>query len=780
MLMFRILKKEFLRKKMITVVLFSFITLSALLASSGAALIVELSNSLNSLFSASNAPHFVQMHSGDPEQLKIDRWSASNSMVKEQQTVEMITIDGSDLYLGESQHSEENSIMDISFVTQNRSFDLLLDQANNIIDLSSGEIAVPIYYMQQKSMKIGDIVRLTNKTSDIKFTVAAFIRDAQMNPSIVHSKRFLVSKSDYSLIEKHFHEKEYLIEFLLHDLSRVGDFSKAYLSSGLPGKGPSVDYNLFKVLNGLTDGIVSGVIIILSFLLMIIAILCLRFTILSSIEEDYKEIGVLKAIGISKYGIRKIYLFKYAVMGILASLSGYLISLLLNQFLTANILMYIGSAPESFEQQLIPLTAAGFISLIVILSCMIILRRFNRITAVEALRSGRRGDSLKISKLMNLKNSRISSVNIFMGIRDVLQRFRMFALLCFVFFFCTSFTIIPVNFLNTIKSTAFISYMGIGKSDIRIDLRQTDNIAERFDTVVNHVKGDRDVKRFSPKVTSRFTMINNDGAAENINIETGDFSVFPLDYLEGGAPEKENEISLSYLNKKEMDKNIGDRLVLMINGNRKEMEICGIYQDVTNGGKTAKALLPFNKDAVLWYTVSLDLKPGVDAAEKVLEYSDSFYPARITELEGYLKQTLGNTIEQIRKITIVSIAVGLSVAVLITSLFLKMLIAGDTAQIAIMKSLGFSLSHIRIQYLTRSLLLLMSGIVLGTIFSNTAGQDIISMIWSFMGASQIRFVIDPVQSYVIIPLLLIVCVTVTTVISIAGIKNSSISEIVAE
>jgi len=141
---------------------------------------------------------------------------------------------------------------------------------------------------------------------------------------------------------------------------------------------------------------------------------------------------------------------------------------------------------------------------------------------------------------------------------------------------------------------------------------------------------------------------------------------------------------------------------------------------------------------------------------------------------------LGNTIEQIRKVTIVSIAVGLSVSVLITSLFLKMLIAGDTAQIAIMKSLGFSLNHIRIQYLTRSLLLLISGIVLGTIFSNTAGQDIISMIWSFMGASQIRFVIDPVQSYVIIPLLLIVCVTLTTLISIAGIKNSSISEIVAE
>ncbi|PKL18566.1 MAG: ABC transporter permease [Spirochaetae bacterium HGW-Spirochaetae-5] len=779
-MIFRILKKDFLRKKIVTIVVFVFIMLSALLVSSGSNLIVELSNSLNSLFSISKVPHFVQMHSGELDQLKIDNWSASNSMVKEQQTVEMITIDGSDLYLGESQKPEENSIMDISFVTQNKSFDFLLDMNNNIINISAGEIAVPVYYMQQKNMKIGDKVSLSNKSSNIKFTISAFIRDAQMNPSIVHSKRFLVSNTDYQMIQTTFHEKEYLIEFLLHDLKMADDFSKSYLSSGLPGKGPSVDYNLFKVLNGLTDGIVSGVVIILSLLLMIIAILCLRFTILSSIEEDYREIGVLKAIGISRNDIRKIYLLKYAAMGALASLTGYIASLFLNHFFTSNMLMYIGNAPKIFIQQIIPMGAAGIISMIVFLSCVIILRRFNRITAIEALRSGNSGDSLKINRLLHLKNSRITPVNVFLGARDILQRFRMYALLCIVFFFCTSFTIIPVHFLNTIKSTAFISYMGIGRSDIRIDLRQSDNIAERFESMVARISGDSDVKRFSPKVTSRFIMINNEGAEENINIETGDFSLFPLDYLEGRAPETADEIALSYLNNREMNKKTGDKLMLIVDGKNKEMRICGIYQDVTNGGKTAKAALPFNKNAVLWYTVSLDLNTGINAAEKVREYSDSFYPARITDLEGYLKQTMGNTIEQIKKVTIVSVSVGLAVSVLITSLFLKMLIAGDSSQIAIMKSLGVSLHQIRIQYITRSLLLLTSGIILGTVFSNTAGQNIISMIWSFMGASQIRFIINTVQAYLILPLLLIISVTITSAISITGIKKSSISEIVAE
>ena len=63
MLVAKILRKEFLRKKIITIVMFAFILLSALLVASGSNLIMELSNSLNVLFAKSKAAHFVQMHS---------------------------------------------------------------------------------------------------------------------------------------------------------------------------------------------------------------------------------------------------------------------------------------------------------------------------------------------------------------------------------------------------------------------------------------------------------------------------------------------------------------------------------------------------------------------------------------------------------------------------------------------------------------------------------------------------------------------------------------------
>lgn len=780
MLILKILKKDFLRQKSTTLVVFTLVMISAMLFAGGSGLIVKLSGALDSLFTSSKVPHFVQMHAGEINDSEIKKWSSANPLVKEQQTVEMISIEGSSLFLDSSTVPEENSIMDISFVKQNRSFDFLLNMENRILKLSRGEIAVPVYYMKEKNINTGDTVTVKNGSFEMTFTVTDILRDAQMNPSIIHSKRFLVSDADYDELKKGFPEREYLIEFLLKDPGKINEFSETWQSSALPDKGPAVDYNIFKALNGLTDGIAAGVVIILSLLLMIIALLCLRFTLIASIEGDYREIGVMKAIGIAQKKIRHIYLSRYIVLGLLASVTGYAFSTFFAGILSSNILTYIGEAPESMEGIIIPAAASGLIFLIVIVTCLIILRRFNRITAIEALRSGTLGEQSKTGKIISLKSGGVRGVNFFLGLKGLLQGFRGFALLCFIFFFASAFIIIPLNFLTTMQSPDFISYMGIGKSHIRIDLKQSGDIDERFRKMINIVSQDQDVTLYSPMITSRYKMINDEGREESINIENGDMSLFPLDYIEGAAPERDNEIALSYLNSREMNKKTGDHITLIINGLEKKVKVSGIYQDVTNGGRTAKARFSSAPGNALWYTVNLNLKEEVSIDEKMNYYSQAFGPARVTDLKGYLSQTLGNTIEQLRNVTAVAAAAGIAVSVLITALFLKMVISGDSRSIAIMKSIGFSLNDIRMQYLTGILLSLFAGIFLGTIFANTAGESIVSLFWSFMGASQIRFVINPFMAYFISPLVLLAFVSATTLISIQRIKEVRITDIITE
>ncbi|MGG4131160.1 FtsX-like permease family protein [Paenibacillus illinoisensis] len=772
------LRNDIKRKKGITASLFIFVLLAALLVSSGSRMIMELTSSIQYLFSESKTPHFVQMHAGELDQAKVISWAEADPNVEQHQIVEMVNIDGANLFLGAE--SEKNSVMDIDFVTQNQDFDYLLNLNSEMIQVNDGEIAVPVYYMRQNKLRIGEQVRIDNGSFKRSYTIVDFVRDAQMNPSVIHSKRFIVSPAALEELKQGVGEMEYLIEFRLKEPGRIGEFTQAYQNAGLPNAGPVVTYGLFQLLNAMTDGVIAAVIILVSLVLILIAMLCIRFTMLATIEEDYREISVMKAIGIAEKDIKKLYLMKYVFMAGLASLLGYVISLGVNRLFVSNILLYLGKAPATLLHFAVPLLSSGLIFAMVVLFCRTVLRRFRSISAVEALRTGSLGDNQIIRNRLNLSRNRWSSVPVFLGLKDVVQRVRMFRLLLFVFVVSSFIMIVPINFLNTLKAPSFISYMGVGQSDIRIDLRHTDDVEQRYNNLINQIKTDEDIKTYSPLVTSQFKVRNAEGSYDNLSVETGDFSIFPLSYVNGNAPATTNEIALSDANSSELGLKTGEQLTLLVNGRDQVMTVSGIYQDVTNGGKTAKALLPYNKDSVLWYVVSLDLKDRSQMAAKIAEYETSYSPAKVTDLQGYLDQTLGGTIQQLKLVTVLALAIGVFISILITSLFLQMLVAKDSNDIAVLRSLGFALSKIKLKYVVMSLVILIVGVAAGTILSNTLGPLLVSAIMSTFGASNISFVINPVQAYILCPLLLAGTIVLTAWISIQSIKETSISKMIAE
>ncbi|OAX47861.1 ABC transporter permease YtrF [Paenibacillus sp. AD87] len=778
-MLLRMLKNDLMRKKGINIALFVFILLAALLVSSGTRMIMELTSSIHYLFTESKTPHVVQMHAGKLDKMKVNEWAQANEMVDKHQIVEMINIDGAHLFFGAE--AEKNSIMDLDFVVQNQDFDFLLNLDSEIVRVNDGEIAVPVYYLQQKKLSIGDRIHIKDGSFSRTYKIVEFVRDAQMNPSIIHSKRFVISQAEFQTLKQNTGESEYLIEFRLRDSKMISDFTQAYQNTSLPNAGPVVNYNLFQLLNALTDGVVAAVVILVSLILIVIAVLCIRFTMLATIEEDYREISVMKAIGISENDIKKLYLSKYVVMAGLGSIAGFLASLWVNRLFMSNMMLYMGEAPKTWLYYGITLFAAVFIFAIVVFFCNRVLRRFNHISVVEALRSGSMGETKISQNTLNLSQNRWLSVPVFLGLREVIQRMKMFRLLLFVFIISSFIMIVPINFLHTLQAPSFISYMGVGQSDMRIDLRHSEDIEQRYAELIDYVQKDKNVLRYSPLVTSQFKVLNSEGSYDHLSVETGDFDVFPLSYVNGAAPKNENEIALSDANSSDMEKKKGDTLVLIVNGQEKTMTVSGVYQDVTNGGKTAKARLPYNKDRVLWYVVSLDLKDdGSKISDKIAEYEQAFSPAKVTDLKGYLYQTLGGTIHQLKLVTVLAFIVAVLVTILITSLFLKMLVTKDSGDIAVFRSLGFAISTIKFKYVSMSLIVLGVGVLVGTILSNTAGEWLISTIMASFGASHIVFVIDPLQAYVLCPLLLAATIICTALISIQSIKESSISKMIIE
>jgi putative ABC transport system permease protein len=611
--------------------------------------------------------------------------------------------------------------------------------------------------MQEGLAKIGDKVQVSGK----EFTVAGFVRDSQMNSLLSSSKRFLVSENDYAEI-RDFGSVEYLIEFRLTDLSALDTFESAYTSAGLETNGPTITYPLFKMLNGLSDGMMIGVILLVSALVIAVAFLCIRFTLLANIEEDYREIGVMKAIGLRVSDIKKIYLVKYAAVAALGSILGFALSFVFRGMLLENIRLYMGESESASFALLFGIISVLLVFLAIIVYVNGVLRRFRKIPPAEAIRFGISQEKSSGGKHFRLSTKRLLSTNAFLGMKDVLARRKIYATMLAVLVISAFIIIVPQNLHNTISSNDFISYMGIGISDLRIDIQQTDNIHEKVAEIAAAMENDSAISKYVVLTTKIFRVKMDDGSEERIKVELGDHSVFPLTYSAGRAPAEENEIALSEMNANEMGKKVGDDILLMVEGQEKTFTVSGIYSDITNGGKTAKAVFSNTSADTMWSVISAELSDESLTKAKIAEYAGRFDFAKVTNIDEYIVQTYGVTIRSIGKASYAAVVVALTITVLITLLFMKMLVAKDRYEIAVMKAFGFTNSDIKAQYVARSVFVLVIGILLGTILANTLGEALTGSVVASFGASSFDFVVNPLTAYLISPLLMVFSVLVAT------------------
>ncbi|NBJ70381.1 MULTISPECIES: FtsX-like permease family protein [Clostridia] len=766
---FRIIRNDISKSKLITLTTMIFVVAAAMLVSLSAILVVNLSGAIDTLMKQAKTPHFMQMHSGAIDTVRLADFAEQNSNVEGFQVVEFLNMDGAEIVIDGTSLAE--SVQDNGFSTQNEKFDYLLDLDGNVIKVSDGEIYVPVVYMKDGTAKVGDKVEVSGKN----FIVAGFLRDSQMNSSLSSSKRFLVSKNDYEEI-KSLGSMEYLIEFRLKDLSSLSAFETAYTSAGLEANGPTVTYKLFKMMNALSDGMMIAIVLLVSALVIAIALMCVRFTLLAKIEEDYREIGVMKAIGLRVSDIKKMYLAKYTAIAAAGSILGYALSFVFKGMLLENIRLYMGESENSSYALLFAIIGILLVFLAIIAYVSGVLRRFRKISAAEAIRFGTSQEKTAGAKRFYLSANRMFHTNVFLGIKDALARKRLYATMLAVLAISTFIIIVPQNLYNTISSNSFIEYMGVGNYDLRIDLQKTDNISEKADEIVKTVDSDSVIERYTVMTTKLFKAKMEDGTEENIKIEIGDHSIFPIEYSKGRAPAGENEIALSALNADEMGKKVGDVITLVIGGKEKELTVSGIYSDITNGGKTAKAVFTDHSADIIWSVVCAKLSDSSLVDDKVSEYDNKFIFAKVSDIDEFVTQTFGSTISSVKKAMHVALAVAIMITALVTVLFMRMLVTKDRYSIAILKALGFTNRDISAQYVSRSVFVLMIGVVLGVFLANTLGEVLASAVISSFGALSFQFVTNPLSAYVWSPLLMICTVLIATLIGTASSGQIKISE----
>jgi len=160
------------------------------------------------------------------------------------------------------------------------------------------------------------------------------------------------------------------------------------------------------------------------------------------------------------------------------------------------------------------------------------------------------------------------------------------------------------------------------------------------------------------------------------------------------------------------------------------------------------------------HVVNAELTDASLAGEKAAEYADRFGFAKVSAMDDFVSQTYGPTIRAVGTASYASVGVSLVVAALITLLFMRMLIAKDRYTIAVLKSIGFTASDIKTQYLVRSVFVLALGVLLGTLLANTLGEYLAGAVIGAFGASSFAFVVNPFEAYLIAPALMALAVLV--------------------
>lgn len=756
-------------------------------------LLSQLLGSMDLLMARAKTPDFLQMHVGSLDMPALEQFHAEHSEIEDWQVLKFLNLNNSALSFVSTDESSAalakadmtnqkgtavslaDSTQDNGLTVQAENFDFLLTLDDEVAEAGPGEVYVPITYRSLYDVKVGDILQIGTE----RLTVAGFVRDSQMNSMMSSSKRFLVNPADYERLLAQ-GEEEYLIEYRLLDPAAQGAaqqgvaqqaaaqqgaaqqganqraadqgapqgqpvdsnaFATAYAEAGLPANGPTITRPLIRMMNALSDGMMIFVILIVSLAVLVVSLLSLHFITAIQMEKDRREVGLLKAIGTSRRDLKKIYFAKYFLLTGLGGIIGFVAAGLVQAPLAKQMQDLYGKGEGSAGPWLLAFLTAAVLVGLIMLFVWRKLKATDQVTALEAM---------FVKPVAETQANR-----------------RQYLLIGVVTAVCVSLMLIPQNLSSTLESPDFVTYMGIGNADVRLDVRQTEDIGRDTEALAARLREDQSVTAYSVLQTRAYLAELSSGQRTNLLIEQGDHSIFPVAYCSGRAPSAPGEIALSNLNAEELQVVLGDTIRLGGGESAVAYTVCGIYSDITNGGKTAKisasaadqvgatgttgtagatgatgttgvaADAAGTENPLMWSVVYAALAEHIAQDEWVRSYKTE--SVEVVAIGEYMQGTYGQTLEQIKLAKIVAYGIAAGIIVVVVALFIRLIVERDRNRISLHKALGLTGKRIRQGILAKALAFSCAGIALGILLGIGLGQQVSGLFLQSLGADGFRF-----------------------------------------
>ncbi len=747
---YSLIRNDFVRNKAINLTLFVFLFISALLMATGVLVIQRLSGSVDQIMDVTNPPHFLQMHVGEFEREQVEDFVLGTGLVSQYQVQDMANIEGihiSYIKQDDTRGNLADSLLDNYFVKQNESFDYLVDLDNQIVELLPGEIGLPLIYAKRTGIEPGDRIVIQQAEKVYSFTVKTILRDAQMGSSLSGSIRFLLHPMDFEELYSHAMRQESIIGVRLHEEGDIGKFESLYKDEAnkMPQNGVSITYPLIKLVNTIGDGLMSGVIIIVSLVLIVISLITMRFTVLSTLEDEVREIGVLRAVGLRKKDVNSLYQMKYRIIALVACLMAALASFGLGKVFMSNISLNFGLSRATPLSYLLPFLTTALIYIIVMFSLGRVLKIVSKMNVLSALREGKIVRAKDSKKQRDGRLSRLfQNPETSLGLLDLRINTKSWLVLMMVLLLCSMIILVPLNIYSTLSSPDFIRFLGASRNDVRVAIQYQPELEDFVREVREASKSDPEIE-LAREYQSFRGMAESENGWQTLLMESGDYSEFPIEMASGRLPGAADEMAVSLLNQEKFGLSLGDIFPVKLGQEIVNFQIVGVYQDITNGGYTTKVVRQVDQD-ILEYAFYLNLVPGADHSAFVDRWSEDFKQAKVLLFKEMISQTVGTITSSLLYALSVVFVLSLIIISLIAVLYISLRMYKQYQEDATLLALGFTKTNIRNSYLLKSALVIFAGVLLGASITLVLGEPIMGAIFAIFGfgITSMNFIIEPI------------------------------------
>lgn len=783
-----ILKKDLKRKKTMNIIILLFIAISVVFVSSSAKNLSAVTTSLDKYFEKAGVSDYFVLEHYKGNGIHSDEMASKLDYVSDVKKEEIIYTSNILVDKNDIKYTNQAIISSIDSRIENY-FD---ENDNEITFVKDNEVYFRKSLMNELNVTTGDKIIIEIGDKKKTFEVAGGLKDAAFGGSLMGTPRLLISDKAFNEFynDKTTDELKGRIVFInTTDSKSLRSVISKCEHLVFPG-----DQAIMKLCY-LMELLIAALLLVVSICLIIIALVILRFTISFTLSEEFREIGIMKAIGIHNIKIRGLYMVKYFAISVIGALIGYLLSipfanLMLNQTRNNLVISSTGGAVYS-------ISATILLVGIIMLFCFSCTRKVKKFTPVDAIHNGTTGERYKKKGIIKLYKSHFKPVP-FMAVNDILSGVKHFGIMLVTFIIGTLLITIVTNTASTLNSPSVVSLFGNLECDAYLYNPDTEftnlfsdngktEMLKNMDLIQNKLADNGIKAKLFQEVSFMFNVENSEGysysvrSCQGINSDIEDYT-----YTEGTAPINKNEIAITKITAKNFGVGIGDKLTIEIPDGKQDFIITGYFQTMNNMGDGIRFSnnfdLSFKYMTGFFYT-QLKYTDNPTSAEKEQRFEkiqEIFPDYEIKTPEEETDENLGGMSSNVDNIKYFVLIIVTLISILVAILMEKSFLTKERGEIAMLKAIGFRDSSIIFWQTFRIGIIMVLAITIAIALTNPASQITTGLIFKMMGAESIKFVNDILYAYILFPILVLVTTLISvalTSLSIKSIKTSDINSI---